>query len=83
VLLYAYAVGVRSSRQVERRCQEEVAFRVLADNATPDHVTIARFRGPPRAIKQHGHIWVDQAVAACAPELVSVHLIGGPVRKSV
>jgi hypothetical protein len=35
---------VRSSRQVERRCVEDVAFRVLAGNATPDHVTIARFR---------------------------------------
>ena len=44
VLLYAYAIGVRSSRQVERRCVEDVAFRVLAGNATPDHVTIARFR---------------------------------------
>jgi transposase len=44
VLLYAYCLGVRSSRQVERRCQEDVAFRVLAANQTPDHVTIARFR---------------------------------------
>jgi transposase len=44
VLLYAYTVGVRSSRQVERCCTEDVAFRVLAANQTPDHVTIARFR---------------------------------------
>jgi transposase len=44
VLLYAYAIGVRSSRQIERRCHEDVAFRVLAGNQTPDHVTIARFR---------------------------------------
>jgi len=44
VLLYAYAIGVRSSRQIERRCREDVAFRVLAANQTPDHVTIARFR---------------------------------------
>jgi transposase len=44
VLLYAYAIGVRSSRQIERRCTEDVAFRVLAGNQTPDHVTIARFR---------------------------------------
>jgi transposase len=44
VLLYAYAIGVRSSRQVERRCVEDLAFRVLAANQTPDHVTIARFR---------------------------------------
>jgi transposase len=44
VLLYAYAIGVRSSRQIERRCVEDLAFRVLAANQAPDHVTIARFR---------------------------------------
>jgi hypothetical protein len=44
VLLYAYATGVRSSRQIERRCTEDLAFRVLAGNQLPDHVTIARFR---------------------------------------
>jgi transposase len=44
VLLYAYCIGVRSSRQLERRCTEDVAFRVLAANQTPDHVTVARFR---------------------------------------
>jgi transposase len=27
LLLYAYAVGGRSSRQIERRCREDVAFR--------------------------------------------------------
>jgi hypothetical protein len=44
VLLYAYCLGVRSSRQIERRCHEDIAFRVLAANQSPDHVTIARFR---------------------------------------
>jgi transposase len=44
VLLYGYCLGVRSSRQLERRCHEDIAFRVLATNQTPDHVTIARFR---------------------------------------
>jgi transposase len=44
VLLHAHAVGVRSSRQIERRCTEDLAFRVLAGNSSPDHVTIARFR---------------------------------------
>jgi transposase len=44
VLLYAYAIGVRSSRQIQRRCREDLAFRVLAGNQIPDHVTIARFR---------------------------------------
>jgi len=44
LLLYAYCIGIRSSRQIERRCQEDIAFRILAANTTPDHVTIARFR---------------------------------------
>jgi transposase len=44
VLLYAYCLGVRSSRQIERRLTEDIAFRVLAANQAPDHVTIARFR---------------------------------------
>jgi transposase len=44
LLLYAYAVGERSSRGIERRCQIDVAFRVIAANQVPDHATIARFR---------------------------------------
>lgn len=43
VLLYAHAVGVRSSRAIERCCARDVAFRVLAGNRLPDHATIARF----------------------------------------
>jgi transposase len=44
LLLYAYAVGERSSRMIERRCVEDVAFRVISANQSPDHATIARFR---------------------------------------
>jgi len=44
LLLYAYCGGVRSSRVIERRCVEDIAYRVLAGNHRPDHVTIARFR---------------------------------------
>ena len=44
LLLYAYAIGVRSARGIERRCSEDVAFRVIAANQIPDHATIARFR---------------------------------------
>jgi transposase len=43
VLIYAHAVGVRSSRAIERHCQRDVAFRVLTGNRQPDHATIARF----------------------------------------
>jgi transposase len=41
---YAYARGTRSSRQIERACVEDVAFRVIAANRAPDHSTIAEFR---------------------------------------
>jgi transposase len=44
LLLYAYSVGVRSARAIERRCAEDVAFRVITVNRVPDHATIARFR---------------------------------------
>jgi transposase len=44
VLLYAYARGTRSSRAIERACQEDVACRVIAANEVPDHTTLARFR---------------------------------------
>lgn len=44
VLLYAYCTGERSSRRIERRLHEDVGFRVVAANATPDHATLARFR---------------------------------------
>ena len=44
IVLYAYAKGQRSSRGIERACVEDVAFRVIASNLAPDHVTINRFR---------------------------------------
>jgi len=43
LLLYGYARGIRSSRVIERCCEEDVAFRVLAAQQRPDHATIARF----------------------------------------
>jgi transposase len=44
LLIYGYTTGVRSSRAIERRCADDVAFRFLAANAAPDFRTIARFR---------------------------------------
>jgi transposase len=43
LLLYAYARGIRSSRMIERACEEDVAYRVIAAQQRPDHATIARF----------------------------------------
>jgi transposase len=44
LLLYAYARGERSSRGIERKCVEDVAYRVIAAQQKPDHATLARFR---------------------------------------
>src|ERR1700679_2421611 len=44
LLLYAYARGNRSSRGIERACQEDVACKVITGQRVPDHSTIAEFR---------------------------------------
>jgi len=44
VWLYAYALGVTSSRRLEQRVREDLAFRYLAAGATPDHWTLNEFR---------------------------------------
>jgi transposase len=44
LLLYAYANRVQSSRQIERLCVENVAFRVICAQDVPDHSTISEFR---------------------------------------
>ncbi|MCX5967075.1 MAG: transposase [Cyanobacteria bacterium] len=37
LLLYAYSVGIPSSRKIERACYEDAGFRVLSGNQQPDH----------------------------------------------
>jgi len=72
LVLYAYAVGVRSARVIERRCVEDVAFRVVAANLRPDHATIARFRA------EH-----EQALAGLFGQLLAMCRRAGLVRARV
>ena len=44
LLLYAYCVGVYSSRRIERATYEDIAFRVLAGGQQPFFTTINEFR---------------------------------------
>src|SRR4051794_9426942 len=44
LLLYCYATGTRSSRKVMRRCQADVACRVIVGEDVPDFRTISDFR---------------------------------------
>ena len=48
VWLYAYALGMTSSRRLEQRIREDLAFRYLAGGATPDYWALNEFR------KRHG-----------------------------
>jgi transposase len=44
VWLYAYALGVTSSRRIEQRIREDLGFRLLAGDLKPDHWTLNEFR---------------------------------------
>src|ERR1700751_1444257 len=44
LLVYGYATGVVSSRNIEQASYDSVAFRFIAANEHPDHDTIATFR---------------------------------------
>ncbi len=44
LLMYAYARGVNSSREIERRCETDLGFRYLAGGERPDHDTLCTFR---------------------------------------
>ncbi len=83
ILIYGYSHGITSSRALERRCQDDVAFRFLTAQAAPDFVAIARFRTRHgQALKQ----MFIQSLALCARAgLVSlgrVALDGTKVRAS-
>ncbi|SEN38838.1 Transposase [Stigmatella aurantiaca] len=62
LLLYGYCVGVASSRRLEKRTYEDVAFRIIAAGQHPDHTAIAEFRR--RHLKELSGLFV-QVLALC------------------
>jgi hypothetical protein len=73
LLIYAYCTGQRSSRQIERACEADVAYRVIAANTAPDHTTIARFRQDHEAVARQ--LFVDVLVLCAAAGLAHVGVI--------
>jgi len=69
LLLYAYCLGERSSRRIERRCSEDIAFRVICANRVPDHSTIARFRSSQ-----------EEALSTCFTEVLRLCAAAGLVK---
>ena len=66
LLFYACAQRVRSSRAIERKCREDVAFMVITAMRVPDHSTIAEFR------KRH-----ERALAALFGDVLGLCREGG------
>jgi hypothetical protein len=72
LVLYAYARGMRSTRAIERACEEDIAFRVLAANQKPDHATLARF------IERH-----EEALAGLFGEVLTLCARAGLIKTGV
>jgi len=61
LLIYGYTVGIPSSRRIEKKTYEDIAFRVLTTDQHPDHDTICDFR------KTHG-----KALSTCFVQVLGI-----------
>jgi transposase len=77
LLLYSYCMGQRSSRQIERLCEVDVAYRVICCNDAPDHSTIARFRQAHELIAKKLFVEVLSVCAAAGLGRVGVIAVDG------
>lgn len=73
LLLYAYCQGLRSSRVIEKLCERDAAYRVVAANQRPDHTSIARFRKDFE--KELESIFVEVLKLCCEAGLVKVGVV--------
>jgi transposase len=72
LLIYGYASGTRSSRQLEKACYHNLAFIWLTGGLKPDHKTIASFR------REHKEL-LKQALQECVRFCIQCNLIAGNV----
>lgn len=70
LLVYGYAIGVTSSRKLEKKTTEDVAFRVLSGDQHPDHDSIASFR--KRHLRSLGGLFVQVLVLCQKAGLVKL-----------
>jgi transposase len=70
LLVYGYAVGVVSSRKLERASYEDVAVRMLCADQHPDHRSIGRFRA--RHLEALSGLFVDSLRLCKEARLVSL-----------
>ena len=65
LLVYSYATGVFSSRQIERTTCENVAVRLLCADTHPDHDTLCTFRRKNGPLLSHAFAQVLELAARC------------------
>lgn len=65
LLVYSYATGVFSSRQIERTTYENVAVRLLCADTHPDHDTLCSFRRKNGPLLQNAFAQVLELAARC------------------
>lgn len=70
VWLYGYFKKVRSSRKVERSCQEDIGFIWLCGNQAPDHNTLWRFWNANQQLL--GNIFKQSILTSCRMGLVGL-----------
>jgi len=70
LLLYGYAIGVYSSRKIQTRTFEDVAFRYLSGDQHPDHATIAEFR--KRHLEALSGLFTQALLLCCEAGLVKL-----------
>ena len=71
LIVYSYSIGVTSWREIERRCQTDVAFRWLSANTAPDYRSVSQFR------RRHLTALDDlfgQVLVLCANASASIHI---------
>lgn len=73
VLLYGYSSGVFSSRRIEKKIYEDVAFRMLAAGNFPSYRTIARFR--KENLKAFSDVFTQVVAIAQEAGLVKLGLV--------
>jgi transposase len=80
LVLYCYGKGIRSSREIEAACVDDVGCRIITANHRVDHATIARFIGRHRAALDGLFV---QVLAVCARwglvDVGAVAIGGSPV----
>ncbi len=83
ILIYGYSHGITSSRALERRCHDDIAYGFLTAQQAPDFVAISRFR------TRHAEAFkklFTQSLALCAQAglvcLGRVALDGSKIRAS-